>query len=181
MQMQTETDKSTDWGPYLRFAAMIGTAAVAMYALTYTNVFAFAHIHFSQERLYMTLIMTCSMTIIMMGFMWRMYANRAINLTVIAAAVVVGCLGFAASQQQWFVGDRTYMLGMIPHHSIAILTSERAHIEDLRVRELADGISSTQVEEIAEMEWLLNDIAENGPATTEEQARQRPVPDFSGK
>jgi len=27
---------------------------------------------------------------------------------------------------------------MIPHHSIAILTSERADIDDLRVRDLAD-------------------------------------------
>ncbi len=44
---------------------------------------------------------------------------------------------------------------MIPHHSIAILTSERAEISDPEVRELADSIIETQREEIAEMERLI--------------------------
>ena len=77
--------------------------------------------------------------------------------------------------------DEAYMKGMIPHHSIAILTSERADIDDVRVRALADGIIKAQREEIAEMKWLLNDIAKNGKATTSDQARQRPVPNFNGQ
>ncbi len=35
------------------------------------------------------------------------------------------------------------MKAMIPHHSIAILTGERAHISDPRVRKLADGIMAS--------------------------------------
>ncbi len=69
---------------------------------------------------------------------------------------------------------------MIPHHSIAILTSENAGIEDLRVRELADEIIEAQVREIKEMEWLIEDIRAHGLAETEEEANARPVPDFSG-
>lgn len=72
------------------------------------------------------------------------------------------------------------MNGMIPHHSIAILTSERADIDDVRVRELADGIIKAQRKEIKEMDWLVEDIEENGPATTQEEARQLPFPDFEG-
>ena len=68
--------------------------------------------------------------------------------------------------------------GMIPHHSIAILTSERSEIEDVRVRKLADEIIKAQRIEIAEMKWLIEDIEKNGAATTEEEAKQRPVPDF---
>ena len=70
---------------------------------------------------------------------------------------------------------------MIPHHSIAILTSERSEITDLRVRELADGIIQAQRKEIKEMDWLLKDIAKNGKATTESEALKRPVPNFEGK
>ena len=51
---------------------------------------------------------------------------------------------------------------MIPHHSIAILTSERADISDPRVRELADAIIETQREEIAEMEALIRDLEADG-------------------
>ena len=68
---------------------------------------------------------------------------------------------------------------MIPHHSIAILTSERAEIDDVRVRELANEIIEAQRREIAEMEWLIQDIKDNGKAATQAEANARPVPDFS--
>jgi uncharacterized protein (DUF305 family) len=67
-------------------------------------------------------------------------------------------LGFALVRSQATVGDVAWMKAMIPHHSIAILTSERARITDPRVRELADGIIATQRREIAEMEALIADI-----------------------
>jgi len=56
---------------------------------------------------------------------------------------------------------------MIPHHSIAILTSERANISDPRVRKLADEIIKAQRLEIAEMKALINDL-QGGPTATPE-------------
>ena len=56
---------------------------------------------------------------------------------------------------------------MIPHHSIAILTSERANISDPRVRKLADDIIEAQRLEIDEMKALIADL-EGGPAATPE-------------
>ena len=56
---------------------------------------------------------------------------------------------------------------MIPHHSIAILTSSRADITDPRVRKLADGIIEAQRREIAEMKALIADL-NGGPAATPE-------------
>jgi uncharacterized protein (DUF305 family) len=44
---------------------------------------------------------------------------------------------------------------MIPHYSIAILTSERAAIQDPEVRKLADGIIATQKRKIAELKDLI--------------------------
>jgi len=73
------------------------------------------------------------------------------------------------------------MRAMIPHHSIAILTSERADIYDVRVQELADGIIEAQRREIKEMNWLLEDIRENGIASTQEEADERPVPEFEAE
>lgn len=167
--------------PYVRFVSMVLTSTVVMYALTYTNVFDIGHAHVSEERIYMAVLMGAAMAVVMLLFMWgRMLDSVRANVAVIAVATVLGGVAFGLSQSQALVGDQAYLRGMIPHHSIAILTSERAQIEDVRVRELANGISRAQVKEIAEMEWLINDIAENGPATTAEEAEQRPVPDFSG-
>ncbi len=56
---------------------------------------------------------------------------------------------------------------MIPHHSIAILTSERADISDPRVRKLADEIIKAQKLEIAEMKALIADM-NGGPKATPE-------------
>ncbi len=40
---------------------------------------------------------------------------------------------------------------MIPHYSIAILTSERAHITDPQMRKLTDGMIEAQRREFGEM------------------------------
>lgn len=109
-----------------------------------------------------------------------MYKNQGLNLMVVAVAVLLGGTALYLSRSQVLVDDQAYMKGMIPHHSIAILTSERADIDDVRVRELADGITEAQRREIAEMNWLVEDIEQNGPATTEVEAQKRPVPDFGG-
>jgi len=76
----------------------------------------------------------------------------------VVGSVGLMALGFALVRSQATVGDAAWMKAMIPHHSIAILTSERARLTDPRVRELADGIIETQRREIAEMEALIADI-----------------------
>jgi len=164
---------------YLRFGAMIATSTVVMFGLTYTNAYVAEHLTFSEERVYMALLMGSAMAIIMLGFMWAMmYHNLKINLAIIGLAVVIGAAALGLSRSQVWVDDVAYMKGMIPHHSIAILTSERAQIDDVRVRELADQIILAQRREIAEMEWLVEDIQQNGIAETQAQAQERPVPDF---
>jgi hypothetical protein len=163
---------------YGRFA-MIATSTVVMFGLTYTNAFALDHVRFSEERVYMAVLMGSAMAIIMLGFMWgRMYRDVRVNVAIVLVALVVGTGALALSRTQVLVDDRAYMKGMIPHHSIAILTSERADIDDVRVRQLADEIIEAQRREIAEMEWLISDIAENGEVTTPLEATQRPVPDL---
>ena len=72
------------------------------------------------------------------------------------------------------------MEAMIPQHSMAMLTSEHSTLEDVRVRELANGIIKAQRKEIKEREWLIKDISENGKVSSQAQAEQRPLPKFEG-
>jgi hypothetical protein len=126
----------------------------------------------------MTLIMGAAMTAIMLGFMLPMYPGRNTNVAIFAGAALALVLAVWLVRSQATVSGVDYMEGMIPHHSIAILTSERAHIADPRVRELADEIIEAQRREIREMEWLIEDIRANGIAATRAEADARPVPDF---
>lgn len=167
-------------GNYLRFFAMIGTSMVIMYLLTYLNSYQIIdHAHFSETRLFMTTMMGGAMMGIMLSFMMGMYKNRKVNAAIFVGAGLMILLAVWLVRSQVTVTDVDYMEGMIPHHSIAILTSERTDIEDLRVRELADEIIEAQRREINEMEWLIEDIRDNGLAETEEEANARPVPEFS--
>lgn len=165
---------------YLKFAAMIATSMIVMYAFMYLNTYDIAHVRWSETRLYMTLIMGAAMAVIMLTFMRHMYSDRKLNFAIYIGSVLVFLGALFLVRSQTLVADSAYMSAMIPHHSIAILTSERAQIQDVRVRELADGISETQVREIQEMDWLLNDIQQNGIVATEDEADERPVPEFNG-
>lgn len=167
---------------YLRFGAMIVTSTVVMFLLTYTNAFTWGHMRWSEERFYMALLMGSAMAIVMLGFMWgMMYENTKVNVGIVAFALLLGFTALWLSRSQFFVDHQAYMKGMIPHHSIAILTSERADIDDVRVRELADEIIKAQRKEIKEMDWLIDDIENNGVADTREEAEQRSVPAFEGE
>ena len=165
---------------YRRFGAMIATSTVVMFALMYLTTYAWDHVRWSETRVYMALLMGATMAIIMLGFMLSMYRKPRLNLAIFALAAVtfVGSLALARSQAT--VQDESWMRGMIPHHSIAILTSERAEIKDVRVCMLAKAIVEAQKREIDEMEWLINDISENGEATTVADAEARAVPEFPG-
>lgn len=166
---------------YLRFFAMIGTSTAVMYFLTYLNSYQILdHAWFSETRVFMALIMGGAMMAIMLSFMLGMYKNSKANTAIFIGAGLILLLSVWLVRSQVTVTGVDYMEAMIPHHSIAILTSERAGIKDPRVRQLADEIIEAQRREIKEMEWLIEDIKTNGVADTEEEANARPVPDFSG-
>ena len=143
---------------YLRFGAMIATSTVVMYALMYLNTYALDHVRFSETRTYMALLMGASMAIVMLAFMLRMHQNRRVNIGIFAGSAVVFAVALFLLRSQATVEDVSFMKAMIPHHSIAILTSSRANISDPRVRKLADQIRDTQVREIAEMKALIADL-----------------------
>ena len=167
-------------GSYKRFMAMVGTSTAIMFALMYLNTYALDHVFWSETRFWMTFVMGAVMAVVMLLFMWGMYKNTAKNWIIIGVSVVTFALALFLVRSQSTIDDSEWMSAMIPHHSIAVMTSERAHIEDKRVQELANAIIEAQRKEIAEMKWLIEDIEQNGTATTEEEAAARPVPEFEG-
>ncbi len=143
---------------YLKFGAMIATSTVVMFILMYLNTYSIDHVYWSETRAYMALVMGAAMAAVMLLFMLGMYDNGKLNAGILAMSVVVfaGALYLVRSQET--VADVAYMKAMIPHHSIAIMTSRRAHISDPRVRKLADGIIEAQVREIGEMKALIQEL-----------------------
>ena len=143
---------------YAKFGWMIVTSTVVMLGLMYLNTFELRHIYFSETRTFMALIMGSAMAVIMLAFMLGMYKDRARNVWIVAGSVAVFAIALWLVRSQATVDDVAYMRAMIPHHSIAVLTSKRAHISDPRVRKLADGIIAAQLREIDEMKALIADI-----------------------
>ena len=143
---------------YARFAAMIATSTLVMFGLMYINVYEWDHVFFSQTRAYMALVMGASMTILMLSFMWSMHPSRRANLGILAGGALTFVVAVWLVRSQRTVADVSWMKAMIPHHSIAILNSERARISDPRARALADQIIESQRKEIEEMKALIREL-----------------------
>lgn len=144
-------------GSYGRFAAMVGTSTLVGFGAMYFNTYQLDHIYFSWNRLFMALIMGGVMTAVMMLFMWKMYPSRRANYAVLTVAAALLLIGIYTARTQATVQDQDWMKAMIPHHSIAILTSERADLTDPRVQKLAQQIIESQRKEIDEMKSLLQE------------------------
>lgn len=143
---------------YARFFGMIAVSSILMYGVMYLNTYELDHVLFSEMRLYMTILSTCVMAIVMLLFMLHMLKDKKMNAGIIVGSVLVFSVSFFLMRNQTTIDEVDYMQGMIPHHSIAILTSERAKIKDPRVRELADGIIEAQKKEIEEMKELIEEL-----------------------
>lgn len=160
------------WG---RFAAMIAVSVVIMFFLMYQLVYSPDHALFSVNRLMASLVMGCVMTVVMLGFMWKMYEGTGTKIAVVAVASAAGLGLLAMNRAQTLIGDASFMKSMIPHHSIAINNASKATISDPRVRELADKIIESQVREIAEMKLLIDDMARNGERGGPTRLQARPA------
>jgi uncharacterized protein (DUF305 family) len=143
---------------YARFGAMIATSTLVMLGLMYLNTYRLDHVFFSETRTYMALIMGATMAMVMLAFMLEMHPDRRLNAGIFVGSAIVFCLALWLVRSQATVGDVSYMRAMIPHHSIAILTSERAEISDPRVRKLADEIIDAQRREIEKMKTLIEEL-----------------------
>jgi hypothetical protein len=175
---QGHDDPNGDAKMYLRFGAMILTGMVFMYAVMYTASWDWGHLRWSTSRLFMALAMGGTMGFVMLGWMLNMYQNTKLNLAVVAVSLLLLVGGISLDRSQIMVGDNAFMSSMIPHHSMAITRAERFNVADARVCELAVEISEAQRREILEMEWLIDDIEQNGPARIAAEANERPVPNF---
>ncbi|AEQ52194.1 DUF305 domain-containing protein [Pelagibacterium halotolerans] len=143
---------------YARFFAMIVTSTLVMFGLMYLNTYALDHIFFSETRAYMALLMGATMAVVMLSFMLGMYRNTALNIGIYFVAITVFAGSLYLVRSQATVDEVSWMRAMIPHHSIAILTSENANLSDPRVLDLANRIIEAQRSEIDEMKALIAEL-----------------------
>lgn len=147
---------------YTKFILMLAASFIAMYITMYLNTYEIDHVYFSLTRFYMTCLGISCMAVIMWFFMRKMYQNKKKNIAILLGSLIlfVSALGLVRAQSP-IVKDVLWMKAMIPHHSIAILTSERADIKDPEVQKLADAIIKAQEKEIAEMKEMIKRLEGN--------------------
>ena len=147
---------------YTKFTLMLAASFVAMYITMYLNTYQIDHVYFSLTRFYMSCLGISTMAVIMWFFMRKMYKNKKKNIAILLGSLVlfVSALGLVRAQSP-IVGDVLWLRAMIPHHSIAILTSERADIKDPEVKKLANDIIKAQEKEIAEMKAMIKRLENN--------------------
>lgn len=154
--MNTKNENTKKNNNYTKFVLMLAASFVAMYITMYLNSYEIDHVYFSLTRFYMSCLGIAAMAIIMFVAMRDMYQDKKKNMAIILGSIVLFCgaLGLVRAQSP-IIGDVLWMKAMIPHHSIAILTSERAAIKDPEVKKLANDIIKAQKKEIEEMKAMI--------------------------
>ena len=149
---------------YTRFFLMLGASFLAMYITMYFNTYELDHVYFSLTRFYMSCLGISTMAVIMLLFMTNMYQDKKKNIGIFVGSLVlfVGALVLVRAQKP-VIGDILWMKAMIPHHSIAILTSGRADIKDPEVKQLAEDIIKAQKKEIEEMKAMIKRLEKEKP------------------
>ncbi len=156
MKSETKTTNQSATGAYTKFFLMLGASFVAMYITMYLNTYAIDHVFFSLTRFYMTCLGIAAMAVIMWAFMRNMYKDKKKNIAILLGSVLLFASALSlVRMQKPIIGDVLWMKAMIPHHSIAILTSERADLQDPEVKELAKEIIEAQRKEIKEMKAMI--------------------------
>ena len=123
----------------------VGMVALQVFFMPFVMVAELSHVRFSVNQGWMGAVMGAAMVLlggVMMPMPWWAW-----GLT-----VFVGVIAIVGVKQQWFVTDREYLHDMIPHHSMALVTSRaRFNSVNPEIQTLARKIYGTQVQEIAEM------------------------------
>lgn len=155
MHPATSAATAMPQGHYRKFLLTLAVSFIVMYAVMYLNTYEFSHVYFSLTRFYMTVLMVTAMAVVMLLLMPMMYPNKMINGIIIGSSLTLFVAALLLVRSQTFVNDTSWLKAMIPHHSIAILTSERANIQDPEARKLADDIITAQKREISEMQAII--------------------------
>lgn len=157
MDYQEETTKKKSKNNYTKFVIMLAGSFIAMYVTMYLNSYQIDHVYFSLTRVYMTCLGIAAMALIMFFTMRKMYQNKKKNIAIVLGSILLFASALTLVRvQKPIIGDVLWMKAMIPHHSIAILTSERADIKDPEVKQLAEEIIEAQRKEIEEMKAMIN-------------------------
>lgn len=143
---------------YKKLLLSLAASFLIMYLVMFLNVVDFGHIYFSLTRLYMALLMVSAMALLMVFFMRAMYTNKKFNLIIVISSVLVFALALLFLRKQMFISDSQYLKAMIPHHSSAILTSQKANLKDVEVKALSEDIIEAQEREIEQMQQMLEKL-----------------------
>jgi hypothetical protein len=142
-------------GHYPRLLWMALLSFIAMYGLMYTMVDRTENLLSNFNQAYMAGLMALPLVIIELLVMRSMYADRRLNILILAACVV-GTLAFwFAIREQAVIGERQFLQSMFPHHAGVILMCQEAELSDPNVLALCRQIVDSQVAEIAEMKAML--------------------------
>lgn len=153
--------KEKKHSPYRTFLITCLMSGMVMYITMYFNTYEFSHVYFSWTRMYMTIIGVSGMAIVMFIMMRNMYTDKFKNWLIILGSLLLMAISTFLVRRQIPIQDIRWMKAMIPHHSIAILTSSRADIKDPEVKQLAEAIIEAQRREIGEMKAMIRRLEGN--------------------
>ena len=101
-----------------------------------------SHIRLSLNDVYMSLLMT--------GWMFLLLSIYYLDLTQFIVGLITIIISFVSIRTQFLINDKQFINGMIPHHSMALLMSQKIKEKTTNpeIKKFGKNIIKTQLEEI---------------------------------
>lgn len=112
------------------------------------------HVRLHLNDIYMVTLMTGWMILLETLIYYNHIENAGIILLISLIVIIMTIYNI---RNQNFIDDKNFLNGMIPHHSMAILMSDKIKdkTNNPKIKELANGIIEAQQREIKLMDELL--------------------------
>jgi ketosteroid isomerase-like protein len=156
--MTTHSEHKAEHTPahhYRMLAVMTLISFVSMYVLMYAMVNVSANVYMNFNQVYMAALMAAAMVIIELAIMKGMYPSVRRNAVLLLSAVVALIVSWTFIRRQVLISDSQFLRSMIPHHAGAILMCDEVSISDADIRDLCEGIVTSQQVEIEQMKLKL--------------------------
>ncbi len=132
------------------FVAMV---LIQVFVMPYVMAETPADVFFSLTQVYMGAFMGAAMVL-------AMGVTHTLPWWLWLLAALIAAASAAAFRTQLYVNDEQYLHDMIPHHSMALVTSApRLTSPDPIIQRLAEQITASQRREIAEMKHRLRSVS----------------------
>lgn len=146
---------------------------VTLSVMFYLNYYAERNMWFFERNPLVAGGMGIATAVVFTGLLLSIITDRSQRLSLFVGSATIFTVAFYFTQPKHLLIDNQWMMPLVSEQNIDSLYQHEDAMRDVRVVEVAYQLSQAQEQSIQQLTHILEDIEQNGPATTQYEAANR--------